>query len=108
MQILASNKSNNIQFQSSQLVKELTRVIPDTKVCKNLTVVDRKAFYSYIYTMQFKMKTTAEEIKKLFSFDGDEFFNKAYLFLAQKLNISEELIPPIIYLVQDNTEIPCA
>lgn len=108
MQVLTNNKSNNIQFQSSQLIKELTRVIPDTKVCKNLTVIDKRAFHSYIYTMQFKIKTTAEEIKNLFSFDGDEFFNKAYHFLAQKLNIPEELIPPIIHLGQDNPERPCA
>lgn len=92
----------NTQFKGATAINDLTKVIPNTKVFKNLTQLDKNCFTSYLYSMQFRLKTNAEEIKNLFKLDGDEFFESTYLLLANKLGLPKEILPPVYFQAEDN------
>lgn len=75
-------------------VQELTAIIPNTKVAKNLTQLDRNAFSYYIYARKFPNGITAEDIKSISKFEGSEFMIQAYELLTKKLGLSTDIRPP--------------
>lgn len=75
-------------------VQELTAIIPNTKVAKNLTQLDRNAFSYYIYARKFPNGITAEDIKSISKFEGSEFMIQAYELLTKKLGLSPDIRPP--------------
>lgn len=89
-----SNSHNNTVFKSA-LFKELTRKIPNTKTCKNLTQLDRNVMSRYLCARQFKLGTTKEEFTKLQKYDGFDFVKKTYDFLIEKLQIPKTLTPQL-------------
>lgn len=52
----------------------------------------------YLLGKEVETKISPEEFKKLFEFDGEEFYLKAFQFLTKKLNVSESLTPQFRYL----------
>ena len=96
MKIQKLNTQNQkIQFKANPYVKQMTMPITDTKVCKNLTQIDKNTFVSYVFAKQFSFSTTEKEIQELFKLQGENFLEKAYKFLANKLNIDEKILPTI-------------
>lgn len=75
-------------------VQELTAIIPNTKVAKNLTQLDRNAFSYYIYARKFPNGITTEDIKSISKFEGSEFMIQAYELLTKKLGLSPDIRPP--------------
>ena len=75
-------------------VQELTAIIPNTKVAKNLTQLDRNAFSYYIYARKFPYGITAEDIKSISKFEGSEFMIQAYELFTKKLGLSTDIRPP--------------
>ena len=75
-------------------VQELIAIIPNTKVAKNLTQLDRNAFSYYIYARKFPNGITAEDIKSISKFEGSEFMIQAYELLTKKLGLSPDIRPP--------------
>lgn len=88
-------QTQNTQFKSNAYVKQLTRPIANTKVCKNLTELDKNSFHTYMIARRFPLITTEKEIKELFNFQGEEFLTKAFDFLTEKLNINKNFLPYI-------------
>ncbi len=86
-----------------ELLNRLTQVIPDTKVSKGLTQLDKNCFQSYVYSMKFKLGTTAEEIKALTKLQGEDFVIGAYDLLTKKMGIPDEIKPPLIPKQQSAT-----
>ena len=103
MQITTSY--NQPQFKSSTFAN-LTKVIPNTKVCKNLTPLDINCFRAYTYAMKYGMKNNAEDIKNLFKLDGDNFVTATFSFIANKLGIDNEIMPEILTAEKDNPKAP--
>ena len=79
-----------------EFLNPLTQVIPDTKVSKGLTQLDKNCFQSYVYSMKFKLGTTAQEIQNLCKLQGEDFVNGAYELLTKKMGIPDEIKPPLI------------
>lgn len=100
-----TTRSQNIQFKTNPYVKQLTMPIADTKVCKNLTELDKNIFRTYIFARKFPFVTTEKEVQELFKFQGEEFLKKAYNFLAEKLDIDKSILPVI---KKNNPEDPVA
>ena len=66
-----------------------------TKTVKKPNVLDIAMFQQYTFSKQFHLKMDADEIKNLFSFEGDNFFTEVYNFFCKKLRIPEKLKPTI-------------
>lgn len=91
-----STNYNNFTLKNNSILKPLMEVIPNTKVCKNLRVIDRNTFSAYVFAKDYRLGITIEDLKEVFKLDGDEFINASFNFLAKKLCIPEELLPQII------------
>jgi len=92
----------SIQTRSEQALKSLMAVIPDTKIAKNLTRLDVDSFKTYVTAKSFTLKTTSDEIKNLFSYEGEEFFSKTWEFFIEKLGFKENLLPKLAISSQDS------
>ena len=66
-----------------------------TQTAMNPNTLDISMFHQYMFSKQFHLGFNVDEIKKLFSFDGDNFFTEVYNFFVKKLNIPEKLKPKI-------------
>lgn len=86
-------QTQNTQFKSNAYVKQLTKPITNTKVAKNLTMLDVNSFQAYMIARRFSINTNEKEVKDLFKFQGEEFLAKAFDFLIEKLNINKKFIP---------------
>mgnify|MGYP003302893127 CR=1 FL=1 len=78
----AHNTVKNVMQKTAQ-----TAMKPNT--------LDISMFHQYMFSKQFHLGFNVDEIKKLFSFDGDNFFTEVYNFFVKKLNIPEKLKPEI-------------
>lgn len=78
-------------------VSKLTEVIPDTKVCKNLTQLDKSALHFYIDAKSYRMGISPKEVAELNKHDGCDFILKSYDLLTKKLGFGEN-IRPALYL----------
>ncbi len=96
MKIAAINSYNsNVNFTGINISK-LTEFLPDTKVSKGLTQLDKNFFQTYIEMPKYKINITPQEIDKLSEFEGEEFFTKSYELLTQKLGLPDSILPPLI------------
>ena len=86
-------KTQNIQFKTNAYVKQITKPITNSKVGKNLTLLDINCFQTYILARKFSFITEEKEIQELFQFQGKNFLAKAFEFLVTKLNIRSDLTP---------------
>ena len=93
-------KASRIDLSGYHLGK-LTEVIPDTKVSKNLTPLDRNMFRAYIDSKPYIMGISPKEIAELNKFDGADFVLNSYDLLTKKLGFSQN-IRPALYM----SEIP--
>ncbi len=93
---LSYTPSKKVNFQGAPFAK-LFEVIPDTKVCKNLTEADKKAFHAYLVLKKFTMGISPEEVKQLEKFDGDDFILNSYEFLTKKLGLDESVRPVLMF-----------
>lgn len=75
--------------------KEMMKIVPNTKVCKNLRNIDRAAFHSYVNSRGYKMGVTLDEVEALEKFDGMDFVNKSYEFLINKLGMNKSICPSL-------------
>ena len=98
---------NQTPFKSSFLA-DLTKVIPNTRACKNLTTLDVNCFRAYAYAMRYRMKNSAEEIKNLFKLEGNDFINETFNYIGNKLGIDKELMPEVLVLDEDDPDAPMA
>lgn len=74
-------------------VKKVAQQIGKTPIKPDAT--DIGMFQQYMFSKQFHLKMDADEIKKLFSLDGDNFFTGVYNFFVKKLGIPEKLKPAV-------------
>ena len=72
---------------------KLTEVIPGTKVCKNLTQLDRNLFRAYIDLKPYMMGISPKEIAELNKLDGDDFVIGSYELLTKKLGLKQNIYP---------------
>ncbi len=91
------NKLPSVKTGSKLLDKAL-EVIPETKVSKNLTLLDANVFPSYCFALKNKTRITQDEMKTLFQKDGKEFIEATYQFLLAKMNIDESIYPGLLYV----------
>ncbi len=77
------------------LPKNLTEVIPDTKVFKEMTNLDKNCIVNYIQAKSYKMGITADEVAELSKFDGVDFVVNSYDFLTKKLGLTEDIRPAL-------------
>lgn len=100
MNVNTSVSSSNIQNYSpnfkGNLAAKLTEVIPDTKVCKNLTKLDKRAFNVYAISKKYALGVTPQDINELSKFDGGEFVVQSYEFLCKKMGIPQSIRPPVV------------
>ena len=94
------------KFGNSQTFAHLTKKIPDAKVLKNMTYLDKNCLITYLYSIPFRMKTTQEEIKNIFQLNGEDFVSSAYKFIANKMGIPEAVCPTLINVPDENLQAP--
>jgi len=106
---LAVQRSANQTFGSSlnKALKHMTEVIPDTKVCKNLTELDRNVFQAYVLSKPYSIGITPKEVEELSKFDGSEFIVQSYRYLLNKLGLKEDIAPGLAFAKLDN-DVPMA
>lgn len=80
---------------SANYYEKLNRIIPNTKVFKNLRVIDASAFQAYVSSKSYKIGVTADEVAALEKFDKEEFIQKSYEFLMNKMGLKNSICPPI-------------
>lgn len=80
--------------KTSAPVDEFVGTVPKKKV----TQKDIFNFRQYLLGKEVDIKISHEEIKTLFAYEGEDFKLKAFEFLTKKLNVSEKLKPPFLYL----------
>ncbi len=99
MKINATNNNfqqkNPINFKGNR-IENLLKVLPDTKISKGLTNLDKNIFQTYIISKQFQMGITADEIAELSKFDNMEYIIKAFELLTKKLAIPDNIKPGLI------------
>lgn len=80
-------------------VDEFVKTVPKKieTAAKTVSDADRMAFKGYVFQRNLNLKITADEIKKLFKYEGEEYQQKAFEFLLNKMNIPRELTPQIMY-----------
>lgn len=91
------NKLPNIKTGNKLLDKAL-EVIPNTKVSKNLTRLDRDVFRAYCFVLKNKTGITQNEMNALFQKDGKEFIDSTYGFLLKKMDVDESIRPGLVYV----------
>lgn len=64
---------------------------------RQITYDDILNFKAYMLAKKVDTKVSPEEIKKLFSYEGEEFKLKSFGLLTEKLNIPKQLTPQFIY-----------
>lgn len=95
------NQYNNISFKGGMSVTaKFLEVIPDTKVCKNLTKLDKVSFQEYVNFKTHRLGITAEDIAELSKYNNDreEFILASYDFLTTKMGFSQEIRPALYFL----------
>lgn len=98
MKIQSFNYSQPVSNSSPAFngnISKLLEVIPDTKVSKNLTELDKTLFLSYVTSKKYSMGVTPEDISSVTKYDRNEFISKSYDLLTQKLGIPEYVRPPV-------------
>lgn len=98
MKIQSFNYSQPVSNSSPAFngnISKLLEVIPDTKVSKNLTELDKNLFLSYVTSKKYSMGVTPEDISSVTKYDRNEFISKSYDLLTQKLGIPEYVRPPV-------------
>ena len=90
------NPIQNTKRISTTLDKAM-EIIPNTKVAKNLTILDKYAFQQYCFALNNKTRVTKEELDSLFAKDGKDFIDSTYNFLLKKMNIDDSIKPVLIY-----------
>ena len=83
-----------------QIPSKILEVIPDTKVCKNLTKLDKVSFQEYVNFKTHRLGITAEDIAELAKYknDREEFILASYDFLTKKMGFSEKIRPALYFL----------
>lgn len=92
---ISSNYQYYPQFKSNNHLANLTKKIPNTNICKNMTYLDKNCLISYLHASKYRLRNCGEEIKNIFKLDGEDFLSSAYEFLCNKLEIPEVLRPQI-------------
>lgn len=95
---LANNGLENVKNIGSKVVEKITSE-PVQK--KAISVMDKIFFEQYMFARNLSLKTTNDEIKKLFELNGDEFLFGAYDFLLKKMGVPESLRPQIVSVPQN-------
>lgn len=82
----STNNYKNVSKTSFQGLKpeQLLEVIPNTKVCKNLTHLDKHVFQQYIASKPFKSGVTPDEFAELSKSSGADFILNTYELLTKK------------------------
>lgn len=88
--VITKPKTLTYLKNATQKVAQKTTQIP-----MKPDITDIGMFQQYMFSKKFHLKMDADEIKKLFSFEGDNFFTEAYNFFCKKLRIPEKLKPAI-------------
>ena len=96
------------KVHSGSILNKLTEVIPDTKVCKGLTELDKNLFAEYLQMPRYKIQITPEEIDDLCKFDGNEFIVEAYELLTRKLGLDVNIRPKLFWSTDMNNNIEAA
>lgn len=94
------NNTPSFKNKEYEYLKKMTQVIPNTKVSKGLTQLDRNYFQDYIYSAKFKLGTTVQEFQKLCKLEDGNFIYGAYELLTKKMGIPKEIRPELKYLKQ--------
>lgn len=98
---VSSYSSYNTSFKSAmQVPSRILEVIPDTKVCKNLTKLDKVSIQEYINFKHHRLGITAEDIAELSKYNNDreEFLLASYEFLTKKMGFSQDIRPSLYFL----------
>ena len=96
------------KVHSGSILNKLTEVIPDTKVCKGLTELDKNLFAEYLQMPRYKIQITPEEIDDLCKFDGNEFIVEAYELLTRKLGLNVNIRPGLFLAKNMNKDFGAA
>lgn len=95
IQHIGTTVGSKVPSFSGNVVSRLTQIIPDTKVAKTLTELDKLSLSAYLNFKQHKIGITPEDIANLSKFEGVDFINNAYLFLTKKLGLRETIFPSL-------------
>lgn len=93
---------------TGNLYEELTRVIPNTKVAKNLTQLDVRAMHYYAQARMYRLGITSEEVAKISKLDGKDFCTAAFDLLTKKLGIPTDVRPQLKFIkIHDKDSLAC-
>lgn len=104
-----SNNVSNCQPVFKGRVNEILRHVPDTKVSRGLTELDKCVAKFYVTKYKpLRMGITAEDITELSKFDGIEFIQNSYIFLLKKLGINSDIAPQLVPVQNIQSDIDMA
>lgn len=95
---LANNSLEKVKNIGTKVVE---KIAPEPVQKKAVSVMDKMFFVQYMFARNLSLKTTNDEIKKLFELNGDEFLHGAYDFLLKKMGVPESLRPQIVSVPQN-------
>lgn len=88
--------NQNVSFSGSK-TDELLKVIPDSKVAKNIRPLDINLFRNYVFSRPYRMNISAEEFNTLKNLEENEFFLKSHELISKELGIPDEVAPGMMY-----------
>ncbi len=93
----AVKKFYNVTSNSSQvnnIAKHIGKNI-SRPVCDRMTTVDKNLFQAYLFARTTKTRITPQEIKEVFSKNGNDFITSAYDLITEKFNLSKDIRPSV-------------
>ncbi len=102
---LYDNKVSKPSFQVN--LKDVFTVIPNTKVCKNLTHLDRNIVQQYIVSRRYSSGVTPDEFAELKKLSGKDFIISSYELLTKKFGYPQE-IRPALFNMEISSDTPMA
>ena len=64
---ISSNYQYYPQFKSNNHLANLTKKIPNTNICKNMTYLDKNCLISYLHASKYRLRNCGEEIKNIYA-----------------------------------------
>ena len=96
---------NNINFYNNynKTINTNFQAHPASKAVRNLSERDRNIIKNYITGLSYRLKMTGEELNYFHQIRTRKRLEKeAYQYIAKKLNIPKEILPPLVQVTGDN------
>ena len=96
---------NNINFYNNynKTINTNFQAHPASKAVRNLSERDRNIIKNYITGLSYRLKMTGEELNYFHKIRTRKQLEKeSYQYIAKKLNIPEEILPPLVQVTGDD------